>query len=321
MANNQHILSQKKANNHLVFWCVMVILTVSITTIVWFFNSCCSLSGNISMIINIIGSLLGVFAAFLLLQPRFDIGELVIEADSRLHIIVRNKQHLIELLNIRVELDFCQDNKLLKDKIAWPIIIDYGEMSVMYGKRCGIEDSSQIVHSKNGFTWDPRFEYIRCRVSATHAISGITHVKETTFRRDDIYYGTFVGGNFMGLHDFYYHNSTLIDYATEIMNCQQRVLTAALTLPKSDYNLIWVDQALSAINHMIARVNLQFFEDASSVIDKLKNDLIEYKDLYRMNIIIPPDIREERNNLSQKIRSSIQYLSFYANEELIQKLK
>lgn len=151
---------------------------------------------------NIFGTFFGIVFIFIILRPRLRIEEqlLTLPIDKENHLKVRIKNvGIFPVNNINVQLLFYRDiideegkivkkTKMIKlmraDAPLLRGIIPSTEDST-YG--CGTELTIEEL-KKERFLKDSKIQYegILCRVKATHAISGVTYVREYKFGKNKV---------------------------------------------------------------------------------------------------------------------------------------
>ena len=151
---------------------------------------------------NIIGAFIGIICIFIILRPRFIIEENLEEApiNNRKYLKIRVRNlGLFPINTIRVQILFyrwkMQEGK--KVKITKKINLKREDTPILPGifpreadPTYGCVSLLPLEELKNArFLQNSEeivYEGITCRVSATHAISGLTYVRERIFKREQV---------------------------------------------------------------------------------------------------------------------------------------
>lgn len=161
-------------------------------TYLWYFLT------NNSLAVSLIASFVGLFLIFIALRPRLSISDKLVQANNGLlRVAITNKYLFMKLVDIQVEMDFMRWDDRLFGYRTRSIPMNKSNISVIYGLFGGSSKSCYIVHSKSGFVWNKDYDEIRCRVSATNRVSGLKHVFEKRYTKNQIQRGAFVGRQFI----------------------------------------------------------------------------------------------------------------------------
>lgn len=138
---------------------------------------------------DILATLIGVWVIYLVLRPKLKIYPtlaLIEDKEGKLYgkVLIQNT-NFTDLFDLRIVLHGCFLDESGCTK-SYEIEVRHNEVAILKNKLC---DSNE-----NSYAWQTKepihkilgaFDYIRCRVTATHSISGIHFVTEQYFKQSD----------------------------------------------------------------------------------------------------------------------------------------
>lgn len=276
--------------------------------------------------------IVGVFVTFLVMRPDFKIEDtLALSVNNRLRINIKNKFFFFRLHNVSVELEFEKFDDKTQDTQSWPVKMVAPSLQVLYGRYRGNAKSSQTFHTQEAFVWNDDFTKLKCRVSATHAVSRITRIKEKTFRLQDIMCGEYVKGAFVSQDQRYITDAKTQKQLNAISIFSRKVLPASLNYPIDEYEIRQIDKkyetAIGAIKELRKEQELfQNINDYDTLFDQLEKD-ISCQDatnaddygllqIYTNNKILYGKTRERRDKLTKDVNSLVLIVSHYLERQI-----
>lgn len=138
---------------------------------------------------DILATLIGVWVIYFVLRPKLKIYPtlaLIGDKEDNLYgkILIQNT-NFTDLFDLKIVLHGCFSDESGRTK-SYEIEVRHNEVAILKNKLCDNNENSYAWHTK-----EPihkilgAFDYIRCRVTATHSISGIHFVTEQHFKPSD----------------------------------------------------------------------------------------------------------------------------------------
>lgn len=276
-----------------------------------YFEYICVFMLNNSLFIEILGGLLGIFAAFLLLRAKFHITPiLALSNANQLKVQICNDMFWTSLTDIKLELDFIRELRDGKDRRTKGIHINKKEITIIKGRLKGSANCFYTVHTEPGFVWNDNYTKIRCRVSATNGITGVARVKDYYIDKNDVRYGVFEEEEFIGQDKYYAKDNEDLwngERKTKVLYIQY-VLNDLLRATDTN-DKITIDQML----HRIVRAKWQvdrlkgeelksifpLLEEEGKIIDSIEEKLRVLEQIYKSKKLTP--LNEPRCNYYSKV--------------------
>lgn len=274
---------------------------------------------NNSLFISLLASFIGLYIVFYALRPRYSISDKLVQSNNGiLRVQITNKFLFTKLTDIHVEMVFIKWNKQLQGDRTWDIPMNKTEVSVIHGLHKGKSKSAYIVHSESGFVWNDNYDAIRCRVIATHGISGIKRIEEKRFTKEQIIKGTFVGRQLVK-EEYRYPMPNSPKWSEDIEKRCATLWKIADSVRKA-ITPIKIDAVnLRTIYNAIDNVNLLKEESIKALFPSIDNNedtienllqlLDELDDFYFYKTNLNPTNKETRLSLFEKINKNITFLA------------
>ena len=138
---------------------------------------------------DILATLIGIWVIYLVLRPKLKIYPtlaLIENKEGKLYgkVLIQNT-NFTDLFDLRIVLQGCFLDESGCTK-SYEIEVENDEIAILRNKSCNRNENSYAWHtSKNIHDILTAFDYIRCRVIATHSMSGIHFVTEQHFKPSD----------------------------------------------------------------------------------------------------------------------------------------
>lgn len=138
---------------------------------------------------DILATLIGIWVIYLVLRPKLKIYPtlaLIEDKEGKLYgkVLIQNT-NLTDLFDLRIVLHGCfldESGCTNSHKIK----VRHNEVAILKNKLCDSNENSYAWHTEESIHEIlGAFDYIRCRVTATHSISGIHFVTEQYFKQSD----------------------------------------------------------------------------------------------------------------------------------------
>lgn len=176
-------------------WCMFILVTLFLTFCIYYAKSkfgeqtvasqeLTFLSFGINIAENILGVFVGIWGVFLILKPRLKIYPRLALDDNNIGRILIKNCNLTDLFDVSITLEYCfmDENGNLKTS---KIDIQDSEIPILRNI-CYETENAHAWHTvKPMDQMVDTTDYIRCRIVATHSLSGIHFIKERKFRIDD----------------------------------------------------------------------------------------------------------------------------------------
>lgn len=138
---------------------------------------------------DILATLIGIWVIYLVLRPKLKIYPtlaLIEDKEGKLYgkVLIQNT-NFTDLFDLRIVLHGCFLDESGCTK-SYEIEVENDQIAILRNKSCNRNENSYAWHtSKNIHDFLTAFDYIRCRVIATHSMSGIHFVTEQYFKPSD----------------------------------------------------------------------------------------------------------------------------------------
>lgn len=172
-------------------WTMFICITLGLAVLIYYAEV--HIDNNPNMVLQkfaldfikrILGTLIGIWAIYLLLRPRlkiYPILALVRDNNNKLigKVLVKNT-NFTDLFDVQIVLQGCfiDDNGNLK---THDFLIRGKKIPLLRNRLYAIENSHAWCTYKSIEEYLGAFDYIRCRVIATHSLSGIHFITEHLF--------------------------------------------------------------------------------------------------------------------------------------------
>lgn len=103
---------------------------------------------------------------------------------------------IFDLYDVQIELKFYRESQD-EDIKTQQINLNVSEVPVLRNMLWGKKYSYYVVSSEKSFNWDDRYTNIRCRVMATHSLSGVRTTTEHMFAKENVKEGRFYNFKFV----------------------------------------------------------------------------------------------------------------------------
>lgn len=177
-------------------WTLFIFITLGLTILIYYAEVHIDYESNVpskvvllkfilDFIKRIIGTLIGIWAVYLLLRPKLKIYPILalVRDNNKLigKVLVKNI-NLTDLFDVQIVLQGCfiDDNGNLK---THDFLIKGKKIPLMRNRLYAIENSHAWCTFKSMEEYLGAFDYIRCRVVATHSLSGIHFITEHRFTK------------------------------------------------------------------------------------------------------------------------------------------
>lgn len=275
-------------------------------------------------LIGTLTGFLGIFAAFWFLGANFGISpELVWTNTNRLKVSVHNNFFWVKLTDVMVEMDFIREERDGKDIKTKKIEMNKSGVTLLYGRLAGRYYSSRYTfHSTKGFVWEEKYDKIRCRVTASHGISGIRRTEECFYTKEQVRRGVFCDGKFIPQVRMY-PTSTSEFWPPEVgrmCNSLQRISESVDTalelveLSKKDEMVARVAKARDTIKQLHTEAYWRVFpslQNNEDTLQTMSDDLFLLEYFYKTHMNLNPEHKQERKELIDRI---CEYMVFLGDQ-------
>lgn len=176
-------------------WCVFVLVTLLLIFGIYYAKSKIGeqsaasqeltfLSFGINLAETILGVFVGIWGVFVLLRPWLKIYPVLAMDEQDIGRILIKNYNLTDLFDVSITLEYCfmDDNGNLKTS---KIDIQDSEIPILRNI-CYETENAHVWHTERPMgQMVVATDYIRCRIIATHSLSGIHFIKEREFHIDD----------------------------------------------------------------------------------------------------------------------------------------
>lgn len=289
------------------------IVSVSYLTYMWEFVT------ENSIMISIIATFIGIFLVGFALRPRFSISDnLVQTTNGLLRVQITNGFSLINLVDVKVEMAFIRWDEETQSERTEPMTMNRSTISVIYGLYKGVSRSSYTIHTESGFVWNDKYTGIRCRVIATHSISGIKRIKEKRFNEKQIIHGAFVGrriiedknryclpGNRIWGDDLQHRSDIIFELSKTVLCSIKPVLV-------EDVDKDSINTAIDEVKHLYDADIKELFrciDKNQDTISALTKGLEALKKFYEEKTNLNPENKKMRKEIFDVINKNLTYLT------------
>lgn len=275
---------------------------------------------NNSLLVSLIASFIGLFLVYVALQPRLSISDkLVLSNNGLLRVGIINRHLFAKLIDIQVEMAFIRRDKQSHDERTHVIPMNRSDISVIYGLRNGISESTYIVHTESGFVWNKKYDAIRCRVIATNSISNLKRVFEKRYFEDQVVRGSFIAGQIVEekylypLRDSKKWNSEIKLRCEKLWQLSDSIHAAIepIRLNDSKVNeiLVEIDNSLMYLHAEEMKRLFPSFIKNEDTINEIVKDLNALNSFYIDIKNLNPQHKEERKQIFERINKYFTYLT------------
>ena len=265
-------------------------------------------------VVGIISGFVGIIAAFWFLRPRFHMtNALALSNSNQLKLQICNDHYLTSLTDIKVELDFVRHINDGKDARTKRISINKDDLTVIYGRLKGTDKCYYTVHTEGGFVWNNKYEYIRCRVSATNNMTGVASVEESWFKEENMQYGAFDSDRFV--------NYSQLSVESDFRYILKDIYIAAEPIKDINYDerIECVSNALKQMEDLETEEFQQIYPSLKcniDVVNLIKEELQKLQLFYANRKRLNPKNVEERQQVIDKIKANAIYLAEQMNKDI-----
>ena len=142
-----------------------------------------------SVVASVTGTFIGLILIFIFLRPRLHIDDMstyILQHGKPALRVQAYNMGFFDVLNVTVQLHWYRDPEENKRK-SKKIDLFRPTTPIIKGYYTGEKTNSYACHVRHHYMgWTEDYEGLRCRVIATHSLSGITRVYERFFTREEV---------------------------------------------------------------------------------------------------------------------------------------
>ena len=278
-----------------------------------------------SIFLGIFSSLCGVILTFYIVRPCFQLSDtLAWDNNNRLRLQITNRLWFSDLSSVSVEMYFVRIDNKSQDVKYMRIPMNEDTISIIRGKIYRVESSNHIVHTKSGFVWDGRYENIRCRVIATHSITGVTRVVDKEYKKEDIVRGVFKKGEFVD-YELRYPTTCWKTWRMEIHERCNRLWefnehVLRVIRPIQNVDEVSTDDYKKVLEDL-EKFSTKHYQDMypciltnSDTIMFMKTEITKLKEMSLLNL--NPDNKEKRNMITVNLNKYLVFISSKMDDDI-----